>query len=74
MYKKKASRKWQNVKIPASKKSWTVDALTNSTAYEFKIAGTTVGGIGSYTDVVVVTTGGKYWSHSVRPRSHYRLT
>ena len=66
MIKKTTARIWQEIEVPAGKTSWTVDALTHATAYEFEIAGKTVAGIGIYTDVIIVKTECKYYPPSIR--------
>eukprot|EP00112_Aurelia_sp_Birch-Aquarium-sp1_P014539 Seg3148.2 transcript_id=Seg3148.2/GoldUCD/mRNA.D3Y31 product="hypothetical protein" protein_id=Seg3148.2/GoldUCD/D3Y31 len=56
MRKKKGTQSWKETKVPEGKTTWTVDALIDSTNYELKIAGKTAGGIGRYSDVIVVKT------------------
>lgn len=60
MFKKTTAKLWQEIKVPAGKTTWTTDALILSTSYELMIAGKTAGGIGNYSDVIVVKTDGKY--------------
>lgn len=65
MRKKKGTQSWKETKVPEGKTTWTVDALIGSTNYELKIAGKTAGGIGRYSDVIVVKTDGRYYYSSL---------